>query len=57
MKLTSVSIEGKQLNLQRQYYFLSFRFLLFTGKKRKMKRKVFSDSYTEATASAINVNT
>ena len=39
--------------MQRQYYLLSYRFLLFTGKKRKVKREVFSDSYTEATASAI----
>ena len=27
---------------------------MFTGKKRKMKREVFSDSYTEETASATN---
>ena len=50
MTLTS----GKTVkSVQRQYYLLSCRFLLFTRKKRKMKREVLSDSYTEATASAI----
>ena len=45
-----VSRENK--SVQRQYYLLSCRFLLFTGKRRKMKREVFSDLNTEATASA-----
>ena len=53
MKLTSVSIEGKQLNLCRDnIIFCHVNFFCLQG-KRKMKREVFSDSYSEATASAI----
>ena len=39
--------------VQRLYYLLSCRLLLFTG-KMKMKREVFSVLCTEATASVIN---
>ena len=53
MKLTSVSIEGKQLNLCRgNIIFCHVDSFCLQGEKRKMKREVFSDSYSEATASA-----
>ena len=40
-------------SVQRLYYLLSGRLLLFTGNIRKMKREVFSVPYAEATTSAI----
>ena len=55
MTLTSGSIEGKQLSLCRgNIIFCHVDFFCLQGKKRKMKREVFSDSYTEATTLAIS---
>ena len=55
MTLTSGSIEGKQLNLCRgNIMFFHVDSFCLQGKKRKMKREVFSDSNTEATALAIS---
>ena len=52
MKLTSVSNEGKQLNLCRGNTTFCHVDFFCLQEKGKMKREVFSDSYTEATASA-----
>ena len=54
MKLTSVSIEGKQLNLCRGNIIFCHGIPFAYREKRKMKRELFSDSYTEATPSAIS---
>ena len=54
MTLKSGSVKGKQLNLCRgNTTFCHVDFFCLQEKKRKMKREVFSDSNTEATASAI----
>ena len=55
MTLTSGSIEGKQLNLCRDNITFCHVDPFVYRKKRKMKREVFSDSNTEATASAISL--
>ena len=52
MTLRSGSIEGKQLILCRGNIIFCHVDSGCLQKKRKMKREVFSDPYTEATASA-----
>ena len=52
MTLTSGSIEEKQLNLCRGNVIFCHVDSICLQEKRKMKREVFSDSNTEATASA-----
>ena len=42
-------------SVQKLYYVLSCRLLLFTRQNRKMKREVFSAPSTEATSSAIMI--
>ena len=46
MTLTSVSIEGKQLNFCRGNIIFCHVDFFCLQEKRKMKREVFSDSYT-----------
>ena len=53
MTLTSGSIEGKQLNLCRGNIIFCHVYSFCLQEKSKIKREVFSDSYTEASASAI----
>ena len=54
MTLRSGRIEGKQLNLCRGIIIFCHVDFFRLQEKRKMKREVFSDSNTEATASAIS---
>ena len=55
MTLTSGSIEGKRLNLCRGNIIFCHADSFCLQEKRKMKREVFSDSNTEATALAKTV--
>ena len=53
MTLTFGSIEGKQLDLYKgNIIFYHVDSFCLQERKRKMKREVFSDPYTEATVSA-----
>ena len=56
MRMTSVVLRETTRSVQMQYYLLSCRLLLFTGKEKMEDeaRSIFLVSKTEATASAMN---